>query len=187
MPAQAPSPTASAVVGDILSLSEQISRGVAPLPEIEPYGHNLAFKPMDELQTKYYVRLKVADRVGALSETVDIFAKHNISISLINRVEDGKSGVSDACSVIFLTHRALEKDVRAAAAEACQRRLRCRGRQRPAYRGRRGSDRRRHGQLAQHPLINTHLGGSRPMWDGSPFYPASKHSGKAAFARAVHR
>ncbi|MFR7670882.1 MAG: ACT domain-containing protein [Collinsella sp.] len=67
---------------------------------------------MDELQTKYYVRLKVADRVGALSETVDIFAKHNISISLINQVEDGKSGVSDACSVIFLTHRALEKDVR---------------------------------------------------------------------------
>ena len=111
MPAQAPSPTASAVVGDILSLSEQISRGVAPLPEIEPYGHNLAFKPMDELQTKYYVRLKVADRVGALSETVDIFAKHNISISLINQVEGRKSGVSDACSVIFLTHRALEKDV----------------------------------------------------------------------------
>ena len=110
-------PTASAVVGDILSLSEQISRGVAPLPEIEPYGHNLTFKPMDELQTKYYVRLKVADRVGALSETVDIFAKHNISISLINQVEDGKSGVSDACSVIFLTHRALEKDVQAAAAE----------------------------------------------------------------------
>ena len=110
-------PTASAVVGDILSLSEQISRGVAPLPEIEPYGHNLAFKPMDELQTKYYVRLKVADRVGALSETVDIFAKHNISISLINQVEDGKSGVSDACSVIFLTHRALEKDIQAAAAE----------------------------------------------------------------------
>ena len=110
-------PTASAVVGDILSLSEQISRGVAPLPEIEPYGHNLAFKPMDELQTKYYVRLKVADRVGALSETVDIFAKHNISISLINQVEDGKSGASDTCSVIFLTHRVLEKDVQAAAAE----------------------------------------------------------------------
>ena len=110
-------PTASAVVGDILSLSEQISRGVAPLPEIEPYGHNLAFKPMDELQTKYYVRLKVADRVGALSETVDIFAKHSISISLINQVEDGKSDASDVCSVIFLTHRALEKDVQAAAAE----------------------------------------------------------------------
>ena len=60
------------------------------------------------------MRLKVADRVGALSETVDIFAKHNISISLINQVEDGKSGASDTCSVIFLTHRAL---VQAAAAE----------------------------------------------------------------------
>ena len=113
-------PTASAVVGDILSLSETISRGVAPLPESEPFGHNLAFKPMDELETKYYVRLKVADRVGALSETVDVFAKHDISISLINQVEDGKSGVSDTCSVIFLTHRALEKNIQAAAAElAC--------------------------------------------------------------------
>ena len=129
-------PTASAVVGDILSLSEQISRGVAPLPEIEPYGHNLAFKPMDELQTKYYVRLKVADRVGALSETVNIFAKHNISISLINQVEDGKSGVSDACSVIFLTHRALEKDVQAAAAELASVDCAGRSRQRPAHRGR---------------------------------------------------
>ena len=72
---------------------------------------------MDELQTKYYVRLKVADRVGALSGDGQHLCKHNISISLINRVEDGKSGASDTCSVIFLTHRALEKDVRAAAAE----------------------------------------------------------------------
>ena len=108
-------PTASAVVGDILTLSEQISRGVAPLPESEPFSRNKPIRSMDELETKYYIRLRVADRVGALAEAVNVFAKHNISISLINQLEDGNSD-SDACSVIFLTHKALEKNVQNAAA-----------------------------------------------------------------------
>ena len=108
-------PTASAVVGDILTLSEQISRGVAPLPESEPFSRNKSIRSMDELETKYYIRLRVADRVGALAEAVNVFAKHDISISLINQLEDGNSD-SDACSVIFLTHKALEKNVQDAAA-----------------------------------------------------------------------
>ncbi len=108
-------PTASAVVGDILTLSEQISRGVAPLPESEPFSRNKPIRSMDELETKYYIRLRVADRVGALAEAVKVFAKHDISISLINQLEDGNSD-SDACSVIFLTHKALEKNVQDAAA-----------------------------------------------------------------------
>ena len=108
-------PTASAVVGDILTLSEQISRGVAPLPESEPFSRNKPIRSMDELETKYYIRLRVADRVGALAEAVNVFAKHDISISLINQLEDGNSD-SNACSVIFLTHKALEKNVQDAAA-----------------------------------------------------------------------
>ena len=108
-------PTASSVVGDILTLSEQISRGVAPLPESEPFSRNKPIRSMDELETKYYIRLRVADRVGALAEAVNVFAKHDISISLINQLEDGNSD-SDACSVIFLTHKALEKNVQDAAA-----------------------------------------------------------------------
>ncbi len=108
-------PTASAVVGDILTLSEQISRGVAPLPESEPFSRNKPIRSMDELETKYYIRLRVADRVGALAEAVNVFAKHDISISLINQLEDGNSDC-DACSVIFLTHKALEKNVQDAAA-----------------------------------------------------------------------
>ena len=74
-------PTASAVVGDILTLSEQISRGVAPLPESEPFSRNKPIRSMDELETKYYIRLRVADRVGALAEAVNVFAKHDISSS----------------------------------------------------------------------------------------------------------
>ena len=123
---------------------------------------------MDELQTKYYVRLKVADRVGALSETVDIFAKHNISISLINQVEDGKSGVSDACSVIFLTHRALEKDVQAAAAELAS--VDCVAEVANVLRietSRPGP--KRHGQLARFSANQITHEGSPSDWMGAPF------------------
>ena len=107
-------PTASAIVGDILALSESIARGIAPLPEAEPFARELAIRSIDDLETRYYVRLRVEDRVGALAETVGVFARHDISISQINQLErDG--GETGACSVIFLTHRAIERNMAAAA------------------------------------------------------------------------
>ena len=112
-------PTASAVVGDIMTLADPISKGATPLPEAEPFSHTLPLRSMDDLETKYYVRLTVADRVGALAETVNVFAKHDISISLINQLEDASSD-SDTCSVIFLTHKALEKNMQAAATELAE-------------------------------------------------------------------
>ena len=112
-------PTASAVVGDILTLADPISKGATPLPEAEPFSHTLPLRSMNDLETKYYVRLTVADRVGALAETVNVFAKHDISISLINQLEDASSD-SDTCSVIFLTHKALEKNMQAAATELAE-------------------------------------------------------------------
>lgn len=104
-------PTASAVVGDVLSLSEHISRGTAPMAEPEPFGRNLSIRDIEDLSTNYYIRLKVADRVGALAETVDAFASKNISIKQVMQLDDGNE---DSCSVVFLTHTCSERDVRAA-------------------------------------------------------------------------
>lgn len=104
-------PTASAVVGDVLSLSEHISRGTAPMAEPEPFGRSLSIRDIEDLSTNYYIRLKVADRVGALAETVDAFASKNISIKQVMQLDDGNE---DSCSVVFLTHTCSERDVRAA-------------------------------------------------------------------------
>ena len=49
-------PTASAVVGDILEVAGPLSRGTAPEPEPEPYGRVLAIRPIDDLETRYYLR-----------------------------------------------------------------------------------------------------------------------------------
>lgn len=112
-------PTASAVVGDVLTLAEQISRGVDPLPESEPFGHNLSFKSIDSLETRYYVRLKVADRTGALAEAITVFANHNIGIANVSQLDDSSTD-SAACTVVLITHKALEADMQAAAAKLAE-------------------------------------------------------------------
>ncbi len=101
-------PTASAVVGDIFSLAEPMSRGEEPLAEIEPYAAKLPVLPIEELTNQFYVRLSVRDVVGALSQTVDVFARHGISISLVNQLDSEGAGEDGACTVVFLTHEASE-------------------------------------------------------------------------------
>lgn len=50
-------PTASAVVGDVLALAENLAAGVAPLPEPAPFARVLPIRDMVDLETRYYVRL----------------------------------------------------------------------------------------------------------------------------------
>lgn len=106
-------PTASAVVGDVLALADAISHNDKVQAEIEPYQRVLPLRPIDALETRYYVRLLVKDEVGTLAPVVDAFAAHGISISQINQLQDGDGS---RCSVVFLTHTARERDMAAARA-----------------------------------------------------------------------
>ena len=106
-------PTASAVVGDVLALADAISHNDKVQAEIEPYQRVLPLRPIDELETRYYVRLLVKDEVGTLAPVVDAFAAHGNSISQINQLPDGDGS---RCSVVFLTHTARERDMAAARA-----------------------------------------------------------------------
>ena len=101
-------PTASAVVGDILELAQPIAHGAAPAPESEPYERTLPIRQIADLETRYYIRLSVADRTGALAPVVKAFADAGISISAVNQLADDGDG---SCSVVFLTHLARERDV----------------------------------------------------------------------------
>ena len=101
-------PTASAVVGDIFALAEPLSRGEKPLAEVKPYDHVLPVLPIEKLSNSFYVRLRIADEVGALAPVVAAFAEAGISISQINQLETETDG---ACSVVFITHEASEADM----------------------------------------------------------------------------
>src|SRR5690606_15087665 len=107
-------PTASAVVADIVD--------VARLESADPEHRvpHLAFQPdavkdipildADDIESSYYLRMRVEDRPGVLADISRILAEARISIGSIFQ----EPYQADEASMIFLLHRAREGDVRVA-------------------------------------------------------------------------
>jgi homoserine dehydrogenase len=111
-------PTASAVVGDILEIARNILKGASgrvPATAYQPAGrqpHKL--KPIEEIESLYYLRIMAQDRPGVLSKISGILGKYNISISSV--IQKGRRA-GRSVPVVMMTHRALERDIRLALAE----------------------------------------------------------------------
>ena len=103
-------PAASAVMGDVLEVARHLSQGVAPIVGCT-CTDELPILPIDELSMKYYIRFSVADLLGVLATMAEVFARHNVSVH--SMVQRGK-GETGAVDVIYVTHTAKERDVRAA-------------------------------------------------------------------------
>ncbi len=111
-------PTASAVVGDIMDLARDLSKGISG--RVPPLGHpwgsleDLPIKPMDEVVTNYYLRFTAVDKPGVLSAISGVLAKHDISIlSVVQKGRRGEPGVP----IVMMTHEAREGAVRKALRE----------------------------------------------------------------------
>jgi homoserine dehydrogenase len=111
-------PTASAVVADLVDVTRLITA--------DP-GHrvpHLAFQPdqlsdtpilpIGEVETSYYLRMRVLDRPGVLARITRILADSRISIDAMVQKEPGEG--EKRVDIVMLTHRAIEKNVNAAMA-----------------------------------------------------------------------
>ena len=105
-------PAASAVMGDVLEVARHITLGVKPIVGCT-CTDTLPLVPMDELKTRYYIRLTVPDRTGVLASSAKVFADNNVSLRSV--VQEG-THERDAVDLIYVTHTAREKDIRAALA-----------------------------------------------------------------------
>ena len=64
-------------------------------------------KPMSEIETRYYLRMNVADRPGVLAQISKILGDHLISIaSFIQKEADS---VAQTAEIVIMTHLAQEK------------------------------------------------------------------------------
>lgn len=106
-------PAASAVMGDVLEVGRHVAQGVKPLVGCT-CTDKLPIVPMDDLETKYYLRFTVADQPGVLAATASIFAKHKVSVYSV--VQRGKKDAGTV-DLVYVTHTAREKNVRAACAD----------------------------------------------------------------------
>ena len=74
-----------------------------------PAGSNFPILPMGEVETSYYLRMRVVDKPGVLADLTRILADASISIDAMVQKEpaEGESKVD----IVLLTHRAVEKNV----------------------------------------------------------------------------
>ncbi|MGZ8179387.1 homoserine dehydrogenase [Williamsia sp. SKLECPSW1] len=93
------SPTASAVMGDlVMAARNKVHGGRGPL---ESTYASLPIAPMGDVNTRYYVSMKVADRPGVLSTVAGEFSKRRVSIATVRQ-----EGAGDDARLIVVTHRA---------------------------------------------------------------------------------
>lgn len=100
-------PTASAVLGDLVSAARRLVLGGPGRTETTT-GHVPAL-PIDASTTSYYVGLDVADQAGVLARIAHIFAERGVSIEIMRQTihRDSASNVESA-ELKIVTHRASE-------------------------------------------------------------------------------
>ncbi|MEV8147242.1 homoserine dehydrogenase [Arthrobacter sp. NPDC080073] len=100
-------PTASAVLGDLVSAARRVVLGGPGRTETTT-GFVPAL-PIDASTTSYYIGLDVADQAGVLARITHIFAEHGVSIEIMRQTihRDAASKVESA-ELKIVTHRASE-------------------------------------------------------------------------------
>ncbi len=94
-------PTASAVLGDLIAVARNKARGVEGHGETD-YA-DLAIAPIDDVNSRYLIRLEVADKPGVLATVAQLFASNHVSIETVRQ-----SGRGDSAELIVATHSAPE-------------------------------------------------------------------------------
>ena len=106
-------PTASAVIADLVDVTRMHTA------DPEHRVPHLAFQPdqlsdtpilpIGEVQTSYYLRMRVQDRPGVLADITRILADRDISIDAMIQKEPSEG--DEQTDIILLTHRSVEHRV----------------------------------------------------------------------------
>lgn len=97
----------SAVVGDVIDIARNINYGATSRIQCTCFDTRQVLD-IDSVVCKNYIRLISDDRPGVLAAIATEFAKHDVSIWSM-RQKAGADGLPD---IVWLTHDALEKNVR---------------------------------------------------------------------------
>jgi homoserine dehydrogenase len=93
------SPTASAVLGDLVTVARNRLRGA-----VGPGESSYAARPVSEIggvMTRYHLSLEVADRAGVLATIAQVFAEHDVSIETVRQ-----NGRGAGAQLVVVTHHA---------------------------------------------------------------------------------
>lgn len=111
-------PTASAVVADLVDIaSGNARRTFERFRMLNDVTEPPAYVSMDELRTRFYVRLMVADRPGVMAQITRIFGDRGISLGAVTQHEPKGPTADGTVPIVVMTHVAQEGQMRAALRE----------------------------------------------------------------------
>jgi len=112
-------PTASAVVGDLLTLIAHRQTGADapnPLWGFSCFPAAASLIPLSELESEFYVRVLAQDQPGVMGAIGTCFGRHRVSLESITQKECHQ----EQAEIVILTHTVREADCRQALAEIQQ-------------------------------------------------------------------
>ncbi len=104
------SPTASAVLGDFVSIARRMLTGGAGVPE-STYAQ-LKATGMSQVVTRYSVGIIVDDKLGVLANVTRIFAEHGVSIRTIRQTKSSTAAGEPVSKIRIVTHPASDANLR---------------------------------------------------------------------------
>lgn len=105
-------PTACAILGDIAEIIRNIRFNCSGrLTQV--YGREKAVIPIDDVETRFFLRLLLTDRPGVLAAVARTLSKYSVSLAMVNQMDlvDGDA------ELVFVTHLVREGDLRKALEE----------------------------------------------------------------------
>ena len=98
--------TASAVVANIIDIARS-GKSKPMLGFDRPMEGKLTLKEAGNIESKYYLRINVSDKIGVLARITKIFEENSISIEAILQ----RQASSDSANLLISTHTAYEHDI----------------------------------------------------------------------------
>lgn len=102
--------TASAVIADIVDAAKLLQAGGNKFMDPAPRGGGtIELAEPEEIESRYYVRLQVADKPGVMAEVTSQFAKKQVSLASVTQKEVQENATS--ATLIVTTHSTTEQAI----------------------------------------------------------------------------
>ena len=107
-------PTSSAIISDVIAIGQSIASG-KKVPSVMRQAQPKPVRPVSELQTRYYLRMTVADQPGVLAQIAKILGDSSISIASV--IQKEADIATQTATIVIMTHPAREEFMQRALAE----------------------------------------------------------------------
>jgi homoserine dehydrogenase len=107
-------PTSSAIISDVIAVGQSIASG-KKVPSVMRHSQPKPVRPISELETKYYLRMSIADQPGVLAQIAKILGDSSISIASV--IQKEADVATQMATIVIMTHPAREEFMQRALAE----------------------------------------------------------------------